>query len=558
MEENDYFIKEENKEGIMNIKKDEINTDNIVKKSINDFDEDEKDIILENKNIKKEEIKKDDKEDNKNEIKEEEKKEIPDKEEIKDDKKVEIKKEIKEEKKEYNINPKELNKLNEVFINSFLMEQMNNKITNNNLNTAGDFTLLEKDNQNQELGEINRSNTKKKNRIKFKEIYKIKELSLKKKLKNFHLFYKECKTGGDEELYKLGKVLVYTYRKNFPKIQSYKTKKNYTTDAWWGCMVRCGQMILSRGIYRLLKSKGMDTKSAISYTVPLFGNYPITKDKLHYYFHGMLDKYQNLMESKEDKKEIYEFYPPFSIKTLCDVGELFERTAGEWFSDVIITGVFKKISEYFELFKNPKLNVKIMNYQSCIEIQDILDTCFIKKKYDKKNQKFIRFHDQYYYYDKMGIVFVNVRVGLDKIPKDYYKGIKELFTLKECIGIIGGKTRLAYYFIGYNDDDDSLLYLDPHVTKEADKEINIVNILDKHVNKEVHLLKMSKMSTAFTVGFCFRTYEEFLHMYEFWLKAKQSELPILGMVKQNIVVNEKDIFDEDFSPTYEDKDEDDF
>ena len=558
MEENDYFIKEENKEGIMNIKKDEINTDNIVKKSINDFDEDEKDIILENKNIKKEEIKKDDKEDNKNEIKEEEKKEIPDKDEIKDEKKVEIKKEIKEEKKEYNINPKELNKLNEVFINSFLMEQMNNKITNNNLNTAGDFTLLEKDNQNQELGEINRSNTKKKNRNKFKEIYKIKELSLKKKLKNFHLFYKECKTGGDEELYKLGKVLVYTYRKNFPKIQSYKTKKNYTTDAWWGCMVRCGQMILSRGIYRLLKSKGMDTKTAISYTVPLFGNYPITKDKLHYYFHGMLDKYQNLMENKEDKKEIYEFYPPFSIRTLCDVGELFERTAGEWFSDVIITGVFKKISEYFELFKNPKLNVKIMNYQSCIEIQDILDTCFIKKKYDKKNQKFIRFHDEYYYYDKMGIVFVNVRVGLDKIPKDYYKGIKELFTLKECIGIIGGKTRLAYYFIGYNDDDDSLLYLDPHVTKEADKEINIVNILDKHVNKEVHLLKMSKMSTAFTIGFCFRTYEEFLHMYEFWLKAKQSDLPILGMVKQNIVINEKDIFDEDFSPTYEDKDEDDF
>jgi cysteine protease ATG4 len=556
MEENDYFIKEENKEGIMNIKKDEINTDNIVKKSINDFDEDEKDIILENKNKKKEEIKKDNIEDNKNEIKEEEKKEIPDKDEIKDEKKVEIKKEIKEEKKEYNINPKELNKLNEVFINSFLMEQMNNKITNNNLDTAaGDFTLLEKDNQNQELGELNRSNTKKKNRNKFKEIYKIKELSLKKKLKNFHLFYKECKTGGDDELYKLGKVLVYTYRKNFPKIQSYKTKKNYTTDAWWGCMVRCGQMILSRGIYRLLKSKGMDTKTAISYTVPLFGNYPITKDKLHYYFHGMLEKYNNLMENK---KEIFEFYPPFSIRTLCDVGELFERTAGEWFSDVIITGVFKKISEYFELFKNSKLNVKIMNYQSCIEIQDILDTCFIKKKYDKKNQKFIRFHDEYYYYDKMGIVFVNVRVGLDKIPKDYYKGIKELFTLKECIGIIGGKTRLAYYFIGYNDDDDSLLYLDPHVTKEADKEINIVNILDKHVNKEVHLLKMSKMSTAFTIGFCFRTYEEFLHMYEFWLKAKQSDLPILGMVKQNIVINEKDIFDEDFSPTYEDKDEDDF
>ena len=353
--------------------------------------------------------------------------------------------------------------------------------------------------------------------------------------------------------------MVYTYRKNFPKVRSYKTNKTYSTDAWWGCMVRCGQMILSRGIYRLLKSKGMDTKDALLNTVPLFGNYPITKDKLHYYFHGMLEKYNKMIENNEiENKTIKEFYPPFSIKTLCDVGELFERTAGEWFSDVIITGVFKKISEYFELFKNPELNVKLLTFQSCIEIQDILNKCFIKRKYDKTNQKYIRFNEEYYYYDKMGIIFVNVRVGLDKIPKNYYKGIKELFNLKECIGIIGGKTRLAYYFIGYNDEDDSLLYLDPHVTKEADKIINIVNILDKHVNKEVHLLKMSKMSTAFTIGFCFRTYEEFLNMYEFWSKAKQSELPILGMVKKNVVYNENIFIDEDFSPTYEDKDDDDF
>ena len=108
MEENDYFIKEEkieeNKEGIKNINIDDINGDNIAKKSINDYNEDEKDIILENKDKKNEEIKKDNKEnnkeeilenniennkeDNKNEIKEEEKKEIQDKDEIKDEKRL--------------------------------------------------------------------------------------------------------------------------------------------------------------------------------------------------------------------------------------------------------------------------------------------------------------------------------------------------------------------------------------------------------------------------------------------------------------------------------------
>ena len=78
--------------------------------------------------------------------------------------------------------------------------------------------------------------------------------------------------------------------------------------------------------------------------------------------------------------DIKDFYPPFAIKTLYDVSELFERTAGEWFSDVIITAVFKKISEYYDLFKYPKLNVKIMTYQSCLEIQDILKTHVLYKK----------------------------------------------------------------------------------------------------------------------------------------------------------------------------------
>ena len=319
-------------------------------------------------------------------------------------------------------------------------------------------------------------------------------------------------------------------------------------------------MILSRGIYHLLKKKGLNTEEALYYTVPLFANYPIKTENLHPFFLGMLDKYREMTNLKESPdKEIKEFYAPFSIKTLCDIGEIYERTAGEWFSDVIITGIFRRISEYYNLFTQKDLNVKIMTFQSCIEMKDVLAACFEQKKYDKNNQEHIHYLKKYYYFKKMGIIFINVRVGLDKIPKEYYPGIKKLFDLKECIGIIGGKTRLAYYFIGYNKDDDSLLYLDPHVTLEADKEINMQNILSKHVSKEIHLLKMSKMSTAFTIGFCFRNYNEFLHMYEFWIKAKNDKMPILGIVKQNIEYDGKNNFDEeDCSPTYEDKDEDDF
>ena len=459
-----------------------------------------------------------------------------------------INKEIKKDENSF-----ELKILENTFLNSFfIISERENK---------NDFEI-----QNENVNNINNENqinniiinNPNKNRIRYNAVlnYK-KELNISKKAKKFHLFNYECKNPNEERIiYKLGKVLLFTYRKNFPKITSYKTKKTYTTDAWWGCMIRCGQMILSRGIYLFLKSKGITTENALDYTVPLFNEYPITKDKLHPFFHGMLDKY--IKSKNDDQIKIKEFFPPFSIKTLCDVGEIFERTAGEWFSDVIITRAFQKITDHFNLFS--QLNAKIMIFQSYIDMPQLLKECFIEKKKDETNKEFMHLHGKYYYFNKMGIVFVNVRVGLDKIPPEYYKGIKELFQLKSCIGIIGGRTRLAYYFIGYNDEENSLLYLDPHVTKDSDKEVTKENILGKHINKEIHLLKMTKMSTAFTIGFCFTKYSEFLELFHFWQMAKLNEkgVKILGLTKEdmNYVANKES--EEDISPTYIDKDEDDF
>ena len=455
--------------------------------------------------------------------------------------------EIKEMQKEENSNEAKI--LENVFVNSFINEingeemKIGNEIKEEN-------EIIEK--------KINENSDKNKKRFTAILNYK-KELNISKKVKKFHLFNTECKNPNEEKiLYKLGKILLFTYRKNFPKITNYKTKKTYTTDAWWGCMIRCGQMILSHGIYLLLKSKGMDTQTALDVTVPLFNEYPITKSRLHPLFHGMLEKYKDI--KKDENLQIKEFFPPFGIKTLCDVGEIFERTAGEWFSDVVITKVFKRIAEYFNLFSNPQLDVKIMIFQSYIDMPQLLNECFIEKKKEENNDQYMRLHGKYYYFNKMGIVFVNVRVGLDKIPPEYYKGIKQLFSLKSCIGIIGGKTRLAYYFIGYNDEENSLLYLDPHVTKDSDKEVTMESILGKHINKEIHLLKMNKMSTAFTIGFCFTKYSEFLELFNFWQMVKLDEkgLKILGLTKVDMnYVFSKDN-DEDISPTYDDKDEDDF
>ena len=444
--------------------------------------------------------------------------------------------EISEKQKQLN------NKMKKIFLDSFSLEQEDKKEEIKDIIIESNDIKIEEKEEDMP-----------KKKMKYNEILEHKtEFNLKKLSKKFHLFYYQCKnTNEDKIIYKIGKILLFTYGKNYPKITGRRNKKTYTSDTNWGCMIRCGQMILSHGIYRVLKSKKIDTKNALYYTFSLFNNYPIKECNLHKCFHGMLNKYKSLSKEESDKlinKKIKEFFPPFSIRTLCQFGELSEKNVGEWFSDVIMTHIFKSISDYYDLFNSQYLNLKIMNFQSCIEIKEILKACFIEKKREKENNDYIVLGGKYYYFDKMGIIFINVRIGLDEIPKEYYQGIKELFNLKECIGIIGGKTRQAYYFIGYNDSENSLIYLDPHVTKEDDKSINYNNILSKHIIKPIYSLKLSKMSTGFTIGFCFRNYEEFLHLFEFWQKAKQRKDPILGVTKSPLAVEikHKDLDGDDF------------
>ncbi len=44
--------------------------------------------------------------------------------------------------------------------------------------------------------------------------------------------------------------------------------------------------------------------------------------------------------------------------------------------------------------------------------------------------------------------------------------LKECFEMPQSVGAIGGRPNHALYFVGC-DDDDNLIYLDPHTTQES-------------------------------------------------------------------------------------------
>ena len=47
------------------------------------------------------------------------------------------------------------------------------------------------------------------------------------------------------------------------------------------------------------------------------------------------------------------------------------------------------------------------------------------------------------------LVLVSKRFGLESIGSEYFKLIKKYMRLESFCGIVGGKPRFAYYFVGH-------------------------------------------------------------------------------------------------------------
>ena len=153
------------------------------------------------------------------------------------------------------------------------------------------------------------------------------------------------------------------------------------------------------------------------------------------------------------------------------------------------------------------------------------------------NNEYIEFENEKYYFKNMGIIFISVRLGIEKISIEYHKSIRKFFLCKENIGIIGGIKNLAYYFIGYKDDGE-LLYLDPHSTKECSKYIFNNNINHYYLCSNVKSLEINKMTTALSFGFIFRDLNEFNDLFKFFdVHMKYFEFPLFGVSDKNIMDN---------------------
>ncbi|VDD91041.1 unnamed protein product [Enterobius vermicularis] len=258
--------------------------------------------------------------------------------------------------------------------------------------------------------------------------------------------------------------LWFTYRKNFRPIGG----TGPTSDQGWGCMLRCGQMLLAQALIVL----------------HLGPNWIWNREKKEEDYKKILRMFQ------DDKNALY------SLHQIAQMGVSEKKEVGEWFGPNTVAQVLKKLTVYDDWSKLA-VHVALDNLliESDVEIvacskppklaknelpgekatfsstdtgrenrgqSQIIFLVLDPSAFQVENSKFSEDGDS-------GgnrlwrplLIIVPLRLGLTTINRCYLPAIQEFFRLPQCAGIIGGRPNHALYFIGIGDEE--MVYLDPHV-----------------------------------------------------------------------------------------------
>eukprot|EP00211_Chloroparvula_japonica_P017436 CAMPEP_0119144730 /NCGR_PEP_ID=MMETSP1310-20130426/36367_1 /TAXON_ID=464262 /ORGANISM="Genus nov. species nov., Strain RCC2339" /LENGTH=292 /DNA_ID=CAMNT_0007136501 /DNA_START=274 /DNA_END=1149 /DNA_ORIENTATION=+ len=154
--------------------------------------------------------------------------------------------------------------------------------------------------------------------------------------------------------------------------------------------------------------------------------------------------YRNVVRLFADRPEA-----PFSIHNLTLAAKLSHRTkAGEWVGPT--AAVFALATRSGSLHDAP-LRIYVAR-ESALYHDDIVRPFEANPSKDDFTPVFIT---------------IPIRLGIDSINPVYYITILDLFRIPYCMGIVGGRPRASYYFVGR--EGDSLLYLDPHTTQDLEE-----------------------------------------------------------------------------------------
>ncbi|XP_058297600.1 cysteine protease ATG4A isoform X1 [Hylobates moloch] len=232
--------------------------------------------------------------------------------------------------------------------------------------------------------------------------------------------------------------LWFTYRRKFSPIGG----TGPSSDAGWGCMLRCGQMMLAQAL--ICRHLGRDWSWEKQKEQP--------------------KEYQRILQCFLDRKDCC-----YSIHQMAQMGVGEGKSIGEWFGPNTVAQVLKKLA----LFDEWNSLAVYVSMDNTVVIEDIKKMCRVlplsadtagdrpPDSLTASNQS--KGTSAYCSAWKPLLLIVPLRLGINQINPVYVDAFKECFKMPQSLGALGGKPNNAYYFIGFLGDE--LIFLDPHTTQ---------------------------------------------------------------------------------------------
>lgn len=271
-----------------------------------------------------------------------------------------------------------------------------------------------------------------------------------------------------------------TYRKNFPVIQN--IDNNYNSDCGWGCMLRCGQMMLAQGLICHFLGRNWRWKKDIN---------------------------TRSLKKDEIQRKIIQWFGdspspdnPFSIHNLVFLGKQHGHCPKDLYGPTFVAHLLKKAVDNDSALAQTEELKELRMYvaKNCnIYLPDIVQT-------NKENCDNIW---------KPLIILIPIYLCLlgKSTLENKYPFVKYILSQDNCIGLIAGRTNShhALYVVGYQNND--IIYLDPHYLQ------NIANLDAKEPDISLEIsyhcsfprkMNASKIDSSCCIGFYCRTKNDFL------------------------------------------------
>lgn len=106
------------------------------------------------------------------------------------------------------------------------------------------------------------------------------------------------------------------------------------------------------------------------------------------------------------------------------------------------------------------------------------------------------------------LVVIPVRLGLSRVEECYTSHIRLLLSMKQSVGILGGRPNSCYYLAG--SQENFLIYLDPHYVHRAD--FNTSDVLRTYRCETPLLVPIKDLDPSMAFGFLCTSKHEFEHL----------------------------------------------